>query len=499
MGFRVRLIFAVTSAVCSSSAVADDIGAAARGVVRVIAITKGSADEENSSVSFGSGFAISPHHIVTNAHVVEDARNAYADSVVAIVPSEGSRAQVGTIVAYDRTHDLAIIDVGSIRLEPLAIYSGPTSSGEHTAALGYPGNVDRATINSIYDLITPTSPVRTEGTISAERRVDGTSALLHTAAISRGNSGGPLVDECGRVLGVNTYTANSESGDAPFGFAIVSQEVMSFLRDNDEQFQQIGLACVTMAEQTRREQLAQEGAARTEAADQKRMADEKQRSIDAQIMDLKDSRADHVASAALLAVLALIAGAFATALFIKDRVKGAGAAGLVAALGLIGGAYAFFSRPGLKVEATKLTAQATAASLKGKILCRIKPELSRVTVSSTNDLPLSWDSTGCMNGRTQYVQSGSDWTRVLVPNGSETVSVQSFDPAKGEYVSTRYLLAQSDMERLRAIRGGASTTNSCTSDTATSSQLQAVTDQLASALPATPNEKLVYECAQVGD
>jgi hypothetical protein len=98
-----------------------------------------------------------------------------------------------------------------------------------------------------------------------------------------------------------------------------------------------------------------------------------------------------------------------------------------------------------------------------------------------------------MNGRTQYVQEGPDWRRVLVPNGSETVLVQDFDPSKGEYVSTRYLLPQTDMERLRAIRGD-SATKSCSSDPNSAQQLQQLTDQLVSALPAVPNERLVYHC-----
>lgn len=493
MRFRVRLIFAaVLAAVCSSSARADDIGAAARGVVRIIAIAE---EGEQSSVSFGSGFAISPHHIITNAHVVEDAQNTLGDSVVAVVPAEGTRPLKGRIVAFDRTRDLAVVDVGAIRLEPLTIYSGPVDPGGHAAALGYPGNVDLATIRSMSDLIRPTSPVRSEGNISSERNVGGKAALLHTAAISRGNSGGPLVDECGRVLGMNTYTTQTESGDAPFGFALVGRELMSFLRDNGEAFQQVVSRCITLAEQSRREQQARDTAARTEAAVQRQRAGDQQHAIDEQMTMLQESRENHVASATLLALLALVAGGFAAALFVKDQTRAAAAVGIIAALGLIGGTYAFFTRPALKVEAPKLTAQPAAADLSGKLLCQVKPELSRITVSSTTDLAMTWDRNGCMNGRTQYVADGAQWTRVLVPNGSETVSVQEFDPAKGEYVSTRYLLPQIEMERMRAIRAE-NVSKSCVSDSDAIEQLQQVTQQLISSLPAIPNEKLVYRCSR---
>src|SRR5205085_2742023 len=101
--------------------------------------------------------------------------NPFANSFVAVVPAEGTRALSGKIIAYDPSRDLAVLDVGEARLEPLAIYSGPVDSGEHTAALGYPGNVDAATITSVDDLVTPTSPVRAEGNISSERTIKGNS------------------------------------------------------------------------------------------------------------------------------------------------------------------------------------------------------------------------------------------------------------------------------------------------------------------------------------
>lgn len=495
--FRACLLWAAFGAtLVSSSAGADDIGAAARGVVRVIVVAEDYANTENSSVTFGSGFAISPHHIVTNAHVVEAAENPYADSAVAIVPSEGSRALRGTVVAYDSARDMAIIDVGSARLEPLAVYSGPVDAGAHTAALGYPGNVDAATITSLNDLVTPTAPVRAEGNISSQRNVDGTPAFLHTAPISRGNSGGPLVDDCGRVLGVNTYTAVAEAGDAPFGFAIVSQQLMSFLREHGEAFQQVGSACVTMAEQTQRDAQARDAADRARAASDQLAAAEQQRALDAAKAAAEDSRENHVASSALLTVLALIAGALAAALFLKDRNRGAIASATLAAIGLGGSGYAFLSRPSLNVSVPTPAPKPSAAvkPLSGKLLCQVDPNLSRVTISSTDDLAMDWDNSGCMNGRTQYVQEGPAWRRVLVPNGSETVYVQDFDPAKREYVSTRYLLPQSDMDRLRQIRLG-STGKTCSTDPATIEELERVTENLASSLPPVPNEKLVYQCS----
>lgn len=497
MRFRVGLLVVALAAVLfGSSVAADDVGAAARGVVRIIAATVDDSDPDNSSVSFGSGFAISPHRVLTNAHVVENAENPFANSVVAVVPAEGNRAVKGTIIAYDPGRDLAVIDVEDIRLEPLAIYSGPVDSGEHAAALGYPGNVDLAIAHSMYDLIEPSSPVRSEGNVSSDKTINGMSALLHTAAISHGNSGGPLVDDCGRVLGVNTYVTQSGSGDAPFGFAIVSQGVLSFLREKGEKFQQIGSPCITAAQQAAQEQQAREAAARTDAAAQERATAEQQRGIETAKASVEDSRENHAVGSAMLVLVGLIGAGLATVFFAKDRARVGTCATIVGAAALTSGAYVFFTRPGMEVKLPPLTtpATATAVTISGKLLCQVKPDLSRITISSSEDLAMSWDSSGCMNGRTQYVQEGPAWRRVLVPNGSETVYVQDFDPANGQYVSSRYMLPQQDMDRLREMRG-ASAAKSCRSDPNSIQQLQRITDQLVSSLPAAPNEKLVYHCA----
>jgi V8-like Glu-specific endopeptidase len=478
----------------AGTAGADDIGAAARGVVRIIVIAESYSNPDDSSVVFGSGFAISPHRIVTNAHVVEAAQNPFADSVVAIVPAEGSKGMKGTVVAFDAARDLAVVDVGAARLEPLAIYSGPVDSGQHTAALGYPGNVDLATARSIYDLVTPTSPVRSEGNVSSERSIDGKSALLHTAAISRGNSGGPLVDECGRVLGVNTYTTQSGSGDAPFGFAIVSQELMSFLRDEGEDFRQIGSGCVTAAQQAQREREAGENAAKAQAVAEQRALTAQQQRVDAAKADIEDSRENHTVGAALLGLLSLFAGLLAAMFLSKDRAQPGVAASIFALVSLASAAVAFFTRPSLDVRLPPLTPAAAAGAATGNLLCHVNPDLSRITVSSTEDLAMNWTSSGCMNGRTQYLQDGAVWRRVLVPNGTETVLVQEFDPTRGEYISARYLLPQTEMNRLRAIRGPEDAKR-CTSDAPSVAHLQRLTQSLTATLPETPNEKIVYKCS----
>src|SRR3546814_17470012 len=84
------------------------------------------------------------------------------------------------------------------------------SSDLDVVALGYPGNVDLATARSANDYITPRTPTRSEGNMSNLQSVDGVAMLINTAKISRGNSGGPLVDQCGRIVGINTAITRAD-------------------------------------------------------------------------------------------------------------------------------------------------------------------------------------------------------------------------------------------------------------------------------------------------
>ncbi|MCB8828616.1 hypothetical protein LJD47_26750, partial [Escherichia coli] len=114
-------------------------------------------------------------------------------------------------------------------------------------------------------------------------------------------------------------------------------------------------------------------------------------------------------------------------------------------------------RPSAEVSLPAVAAAARPASTAnaplGKLTCSLVPERSRVTVSSTADVPLDWGRSGCVNGRTQYLPDGDRWQRVLVPDGEQTVSVLGFDPATRTYTNTRYLLGAGAMEMVRKLRG----------------------------------------------
>ena len=89
--------------------------------------------------------------------------------------------------------------------------------------------------------------------MSGGRSAKDFETLLHTAAIGSGNSGGALVDACGRVIGINSFGTVSNGGDAEFFFAIANREVRSFLSRNKVAFRSVDGPCLSRAELCRAE------------------------------------------------------------------------------------------------------------------------------------------------------------------------------------------------------------------------------------------------------
>jgi len=339
--FRFLALLLLLLPLSAASAQGDEIAAAGRGVVRVVV----AAVEDGEVVEFGhgSGFAVAPGRVVTNAHVVALATQLPADMVViGIVPSAGAKAVRARLVAVDPARDLALLDVPGGGLAPLALATGALEDGAAVTALGYPGNVDLATAQSMDDYVAPAPPTRSTGIFSNLRPINGIATLLHTADIARGHSGGPLLDPCGRVLGVNTLITRGADGDSPFAFAVAMRELTTFLRATRQSFTGGSEACVTGAdrrradgERERDERAAREAAAALSAETMRETA----------ILEKEAKREEQAFIALVLLVLAIaaIAGGGLLAMRGRDRYALA-AAGLAAAL-ILAACLAFYTRP----------------------------------------------------------------------------------------------------------------------------------------------------------
>lgn len=489
--------------VLAAPARADDVSAAARGVVRVVVIA--TVDGEMVDVEHGTGFAVAPGRIVTNAHVVELLERYPGEAVVGVVPSEGDKSFEGRVLRLDKSRDLALIEVSGVRLPPLTLYTGQLGESDPLIALGYPGNVDLATARSADDFVTPTAPVRSQGVMSGNRTLEGTAVLVHTASIARGNSGGPLLDRCGRVLGVNSALTRGEEGDASFAFAIADSELIAFLREASQPVSTIATPCLTLADADARdraeaERQSVEERERARAAAE-RARDDHEAALEKARADNAETRENMIAGAALLLALAVLAIGGAGLLAGKRRKqRQARIAAIAGGVLFVAAIATFLLRPDFDPESVAAadesgsTAATRATALSGPLLCALVPERSRIILPPVETVSLSWRGDGCMNGRTQYAEApGGGWERILVPNEDATVSVLRFDPVSGSYTNSRYLLSAEAMARARSLRGQVQQ-KACAADTGARAALATQQSAIRTALPAQVNERLVYRC-----
>ena len=200
-------------------------GSAGRLAVREVAESVGpsvvtiSADVP-AGKSVGTGVVVSEDgEILTNSHVVDE-----ATEIRVRLPGE-TEPIVAEVVASDVGNDLALLTIDRDGLAPVTFAdSAAVGLGDEVIAIGFALDLDG-------------EPTVTLGIVSALDRTIITEAgaldgLIQTdAAISSGNSGGPLVDVGGRIVGINTAVARSDIATAAtnVGFAISSNEVEEVL------------------------------------------------------------------------------------------------------------------------------------------------------------------------------------------------------------------------------------------------------------------------------
>lgn len=148
----------------------------------------------------GSGFFVTPELVLTNAHVVD------SNSSVVLRMSDGTTT-TGRVQRTAPEVDIAIVRVNQSRAAQPTMMMGTVKgarAGQEVIAIGSALGMLQNTV--------------TRGIVSAVRNANGVILIQTDAAINRGNSGGPLIDRHGRVLGITTLkiAANSES----LGFAV---------------------------------------------------------------------------------------------------------------------------------------------------------------------------------------------------------------------------------------------------------------------------------------
>jgi S1-C subfamily serine protease len=157
----------------------------------------------------GTGFAISPDRVMTNAHVVSGANNV-------TVEASGDPYDA-TVVSYDPAVDIAILAVPHLPPGPLPFANAPAMPGIDAIVMGYPGGgAFVATPARIRELIQLNGPdIYNSATVNRE-------VYTVRATVEQGNTGGPLIDLNGQVLGV-VFGSATDGSDT--GFVLTAREV----------------------------------------------------------------------------------------------------------------------------------------------------------------------------------------------------------------------------------------------------------------------------------
>lgn len=152
---------------------------------KIIDSTVEVAAENSYTSSLGSGFYIDNNGtIVTNYHVIEGC------TAASVKTSDGGSYEVTSVLGYSKEHDVAILETSQKNSKAVEFATTAVSTGETVYALG-----------SSLGLTGTFS----EGMVSAaEREIDGVTYIQVTAPISSGNSGGPLVNAKGQVVGITS-------------------------------------------------------------------------------------------------------------------------------------------------------------------------------------------------------------------------------------------------------------------------------------------------------
>jgi len=155
-----------------------------------------------NEISLGTGFAFeSGGSIVTNYHVIHGGYSAKAIF-------DGRSYDIESVLAYDRDIDIAVLKISSAEITPLSVCKSDHPVGMNVYAFGSSQGLTATFSNGI---------------ITFDKRMDGgVEYIQHSAAVSSGNSGGPLINEYGEVIGINTFAIEDSQN---LNFAVSVKEL----------------------------------------------------------------------------------------------------------------------------------------------------------------------------------------------------------------------------------------------------------------------------------
>ncbi len=192
-------------------------------------------DGRGTATSTGTGFFIAPGIIFTNQHVAGNRNN----ELYIAGKFQGTAAKAKVIaISNIEEEDFAVLQTQVTSVPPLS-FALDVARTQRVSSWGFPGAVSEVDPNyqSLLGGEIRNAPevVYSEGAVSVIQG-DSPPLIFHTAVVSHGNSGGPLVNTRGEVVGVNTYIHMDDESYRQSNLAIVSKAVITFLQQHNVPF-----------------------------------------------------------------------------------------------------------------------------------------------------------------------------------------------------------------------------------------------------------------------
>ncbi len=186
--------------------------------------------ETDTGISMGTGFVVAPNYIMSNGHVVAEGKSFY------VVGKHFSPKEARLIEWIDNDiKDFALLKVNMPADLPVLSFNMTSNRTDRVSAWGFPYMVAQydKNLDNLFEGVQNSMPpvVYTEGHVSAFLQApNGRKSIVHTAAIAGGNSGGPLVNSRGEVIGINTWGAIEEDEGAFINASLPAADAVEFLR-----------------------------------------------------------------------------------------------------------------------------------------------------------------------------------------------------------------------------------------------------------------------------
>jgi putative serine protease PepD len=210
-----------------------------KGVVEIgVSGTSATPFGDRSAEAQGSGFVYDEQGtIITNQHVVDGA------GLITVTFWDGSKA-TATLVGSDASTDIAVlhVDVAASKLEPLTLGdSDKLAVGDAVVAIGSPFGLEETLTTGVVSAL--------NREITAPNNFSIPGAIQTDAAINHGNSGGPLLNSAGQVVGITSQIESESGGNDGIGFAVPSKTVepvvAALLADGQVEHAYLGISLET--------------------------------------------------------------------------------------------------------------------------------------------------------------------------------------------------------------------------------------------------------------